>query len=160
MPRDSAEGKAEGKKTVASNRRARHEYDVLERMEAGIALTGTEVKSVRAGKLSIAEAFARVDNGEVWLHDMHISPYEPGGRWNVDPLRPRRLLLHRKEIRKLIGGVEEKGRTLVPLEIYFKRGRAKVELAVAKGRKLHDKRDALKRQEAKREVERAVRETR
>ena len=160
MPRDSAEGKAEGRKTVASNRRARHEYDVLERMEAGIALTGTEVKSVRAGKVSIAEAFARVDNGEVWLHDMHISPYEPGGRWNVDPLRPRRLLLHRKEIRKLIGGVEEKGRTLVPLEIYFKRGRAKVELAVAKGRKLHDKRDALKKQEAKREVERAVREAR
>ena len=143
---------------VASNRRARHEYDVLERMEAGIALTGTEVKSVRAGKLSIAEAFARVDRGEVWLHDMHISPYEPGGRWNVDPLRPRRLLLNRKEIRKLIGGVEEKGRTLVPLEIYFVRGRAKVELAVAKGRKLHDKRDALKKQEAKREVERAVRE--
>lgn len=156
MPRDSAEGK----KTVASNRRARHEYDVLERLEAGIALTGTEVKSVRAGKVSIAEAFARVEKGEVWLHDMHISPYEPGGRWNVDPLRPRKLLLHRKEIRKLVGGVEEKGRTLVPLEIYFKRGRAKVELAVAKGRKLHDKRDALKRQEAKREVERAVREAR
>ena len=156
MPRDSAEGK----KTVASNRRARHEYDVLERMEAGIALTGTEVKSIRAGKVSIAEAFARVDRGEVWLYDMHVSPYEPGGRWNVDPLRPRRLLLHRKEIRKLIGGVEEKGRTLVPLEIYFKRGRAKVELAIAKGRKLHDKRDALKRQEAKREVERALREAR
>jgi SsrA-binding protein len=133
---------------------------LLERLEAGIALTGTEVKSVRAGKVSIAEAFARVDNGEVWLHDMHISSYEPGGRWNVDPLRPRRLLLHRREIRKLIGGVEEKGRTLVPLEVYFKRGRAKVEIAVAKGRKLHDKRNELKRQEAKREIERAVRERR
>ena len=156
MARDSAEGK----KIVASNRRARHEYDVLERMEAGIALTGTEVKSVRAGKLSIAEAFARVDNGEVWLHDMHISPYEAASRWNTDPLRPRRLLLHRNEIRKLIGGVEEKGRTLVPLEIYFKRGRAKVELAVARGRKLHDKRQELKRQEAKREVERALRDSR
>ena len=156
MARDSAEGR----KIVASNRRARHEYDVLERMEAGIALTGPEVKSIRAGKVSIAEAFARVDNGEVWLHGMHISPYEPGGRWNVDPLRARRLLLNRKEIRKLIGGVEEKGRTLVPLEIYFVRGRAKVDLAVAKGRKLHDKRDALKKQEAKREVERAVREAR
>ena len=156
MARDSAEGR----KVVATNRRARHEYDVLERMEAGIALTGPEVKSIRAGKVSIAEAFARVDNGEVWLHDMHISPYEAASRWNTDPLRPRRLLLHRNEIRKLIGGVEEKGRTLVPLEIYFKRGRAKVELAVARGRKLHDKRQELKRQEAKREVERALRETR
>ncbi len=156
MARDSAEGR----KIVASNRRARHEYDVLERMEAGIALTGPEVKSIRAGKVSIAEAFARVDNGEVWLHGMHISPYEAASRWNTDPLRPRRLLLHRNEIRKLIGGVEEKGRTLVPLEIYFKRGRAKVEIAVAKGRKLHDKRNALKRQEAKREIERAVRERR
>jgi len=156
MPRDSAEGK----KTVATNRRARHEYDVLERLEAGIALSGPEVKSLRAGKVSIAEAFARVDRGEVWLYDMHISPYEAASLWNTDPLRPRKLLLHRKEIRKLIGGVEEKGRTLVPLEIYFKRGRAKVELAVAKGRKLHDKRDALKKQEAKREVERAVREAR
>ena len=156
MARDSAEGR----KIVASNRRARHEYDVLERMEAGIALTGPEVKSIRAGKVSIAEAFARVDNGEVWLHGMHISPYEPGGRWNVDPLRARRLLINRKEIRKLIGGVEEKGRTLVPLEVYFVRGRAKVDLAVAKGRKLHDKRDALKKQEAKREVARAVREAR
>ena len=154
MARDSAEGK----KVVATNRRARHEYDVLDRLEAGIALTGAEVKSVRAGKVSIAEAFARVDNGEVWLHGMHISPYEPASRWNSDPLRPRRLLLHRQEIRRLIGGVEEKGRTLVPLEIYFKRGRAKVDLAVAKGRKLHDKRQELKRQEARREVERAVRE--
>lgn len=156
MARDSAEGR----KVVATNRRARHEYDVLERMEAGIALTGPEVKSIRAGKVSIAEAFARVDNGEVWLHDMHISPYEAASRWNTDPLRPRRLLLHRNEIRKLIGGVEEKGRTLVPLEIYFKRGRAKVELAVARGRKLHDKRQELKRQEAKREVERALRDSR
>ena len=156
MARESAEGR----KTIATNRRARHEYDVLERMEAGIALSGPEVKSIRAGKVSIAEAFARVDNGEVWLFDMHISPYEAASRWNTDPLRPRKLLLHRKEIRKLIGGVEEKGRTLVPLSIYFKRGRAKVELAVAKGRKLHDKRNELKKQEAKREVERAVREAR
>ena len=155
-----AKDSAEGRKIVASNRRARHEYDVLERLEAGIALTGAEVKSVREGKVSIAEAFARVDNGEVWLHGMHISPYEAASRWNSDPLRPRKLLLHRQEIRKLIGGVEEKGRTLVPLEVYFKRGRAKVEIAVAKGRKLHDKRHELKRQEAKREVERAVRERR
>ncbi|HUF14154.1 MAG TPA: SsrA-binding protein SmpB [Longimicrobiales bacterium] len=153
MARDSAEGR----KIVASNRRARHEYEVLERMEAGIALTGAEVKSLRAGKVSIAGAFARLDNGEVWLHDMHISPYEAAGRWNTDPLRPRKLLLHRQEIRKLIGGVQEKGRTLVPLEIYFKRGRAKVDLAVARGKKLHDKRQDQKTQEAKREVERALR---
>ena len=156
MPRDSAEGK----KTVATNRRARHEYDVLERLEAGIALSGPEVKSIRAGKVSIAEAFARVENGEVWLYDMHVSPYEAASLWNGDPLRPRKLLLNRKEIRKLVGGVEEKGRTLVPLEIYFKRGRAKVEIAVARGRKLHDKRAEMKKQEAKREVERAVREAR
>ena len=153
MARDSAEGK----KIVASNRRARHEYEVLDRMEAGIALTGAEVKSLRAGKVSIAEAFGRVDGGEVWLHGMHVSPYEAAGRWNTDPLRPRKLLLHRQEIRRLIGSVQEKGRTLVPLEIYFKRGRAKVDLAVARGKKLHDKRQDQKAQEAKREVERALR---
>ena len=156
MARDSAEGK----KIVATNRRVRHEYDVLDRLEAGIVLTGAEVKSVRDGKVSIAEAFGRIDNGEVWIHGMHISPYEAASRWNTDPLRPRKLLLNRQEIRKLVGSVEEKGRTLVPLEIYFRRGRAKVELAVAKGRKLHDKRHELKRQEARREVERAVREAR
>ena len=153
MARDSAEGT----KIVASNRRARHEYEVLDRMEAGIALTGAEVKSLRAGKVSIAEAFGRVDDGEVWLHGMHVSPYEAAGRWNADPLRPRKLLLHRQEIRKLIGGVQEKGRTLVPLSIYFKRGRAKVDLAVARGKKLHDKRQDQKAHEAKREVERALR---
>lgn len=156
MARDSAEGR----KIVASNRRARHEYEVLERMEAGIALTGPEVKSIRDGKVSIAEAFARVENGEIWIHGMHISPYEAAGRWNLDPVRPRKLLLHRQEIRKLIGGVREKGRTLVPLEIYFKRGRAKIDLAVARGKKLHDKRETAKRQEAKREVARAIKETR
>lgn len=155
MARDS-----EGRKIVASNRRARHEYELLERVEAGIALTGAEVKSIRAGKVSIAEAFGRIDNGEIWLHGMHISPYEAASRWNTDPVRPRKLLLHRQEIRKLIGGVQEKGRTLVPLEIYFKRGRAKVDLALARGKKLHDKRHDLKRQEAKREVERAVKEAR
>lgn len=154
MARDSAEGK----KIVASNRRARYEYELLERVEAGIALTGAEVKSIRAGKVSIAEAFGRIDDGEVWLHGMHISPYEAASRWNSDPVRPRKLLLHRQEIRRLIGGVQEKGRTLVPLEIYFKRGRAKVDLALARGKKLHDKRETLKRQEAKREVDRAVKE--
>ena len=154
MARDSAEGK----KIVASNRRARYEYELLERVEAGIALTGAEVKSIRAGKVSIAEAFGRIDNGEVWLHGMHISPYEAASRWNSDPVRPRKLLLHRQEIRRLIGGVQEKGRTLVPLEIYFKRGRAKVDLALARGKKLHDKRQTLKRQEARREVDRAVKE--
>lgn len=156
MARDSAEGR----KIVASNRRARYEYELLERVEAGIVLTGAEVKSIRAGKVSIAEAFGRIDDGEIWLHGMHISPYEAASRWNGDPVRPRKLLLHRQEIRKLIGGVQEKGRTLVPLEIYFKRGRAKVDLALARGKKLHDKRHDLKRQEAKREVERAVKEAR
>ena len=155
MPRDSAEGK----KTVASNRRARHEYDVLERMEAGIALTGTEVKSIRAGKVSIAEAFARVDRGEVWLYDMHVSPYEPGGRWNVDPLRPRRLLLHRKEIAKLIGAVQREGRTIIPTKLYWSdKGMAKLEVALAKGKKAHDKRETVAERDWQRDKARLMRD--
>ncbi|MFW6080252.1 MAG: SsrA-binding protein SmpB [Gemmatimonadota bacterium] len=147
----------DGKKIVARNRKARHEYEILESWEAGLVLTGPEVKSVRAGKVGLAQAFGHVENGEVWLYDMHISPYDPASRWNADPTRPRKLLLHRHEIRRLIGAVKEKGLTLVPLELYFRRGYAKVRIALARGKKLHDKRETLKRRAMERDVEREMR---
>ncbi|HWV57056.1 MAG TPA: SsrA-binding protein SmpB [Longimicrobiales bacterium] len=149
--------RSEGRKVVARNRKALHEYHVLDTFEAGIVLTGPEVKSVRDGRVSLAESFARVENGEVWLHGVHISPYDPASRWNVDPTRPRKLLLHRHEIRRLIGAVGEKGLTLVPLDMYFRRGLAKVTLAVARGKKMHDKREALKERAVRRELEREFR---
>ncbi|HUG40125.1 MAG TPA: SsrA-binding protein SmpB [Longimicrobiales bacterium] len=146
-----------GRKTVASNRKARHEFEILDTMEAGLVLKGPEVKSIRDGKVSLAEAFARVDDGEVWLHGMHVTPYDPASRWNVDPTRPRKLLLKGGEIRRLIGATQEKGLTLVPLELYFRRGYAKVALGLARGKKLHDKREALKRRMHQREMEREIR---
>jgi SsrA-binding protein len=146
----------EGRKVVARNRKARHEFDILETIEAGMELRGPEVKSLRAGHVSFQDSFARVERGQVWLHSLHISPYEQANRENVDPVRPRRLLLNRKEIRQLASKVDEKGLTLVPLEIYFTRGYAKVSLGVARGRKLHDKREALKRREQEREAQRAM----
>jgi len=149
-----------GRKVVARNKKATHEYQILESWEAGIVLTGPEIKSIREGKVSIAEAFARIDAGEVWLYDMHVTPYDPASRWNVDPRRPRKLLMHRREIRRLIGAVQEKGLTLVPLELYFSRGYAKIQLALARGKRLHDKREAVKRRIADREVERALRHER
>lgn len=155
-----ARGTDEARKIVARNKKALHEYDILETWEAGLVLTGPEVKSVRAGKANLAGAFARVDRGEVWLYDMHISPYDPASYWNVDPLRPRKLLLNAREVRRLVGAVQEKGLTLVPLDLYFRRGYAKVTLALARGKKLHDKREALKRRAAEREVERASRDAR
>ena len=148
--------KDEGRNVVARNRKARHEFDILETVEAGIELRGPEVKSLRAGQIAFQDAFARVERGEVWLHSLHISPYEQANRANVDPVRPRRLLLNRKEIRHLAVKVDEKGLTLVPLDIYFARGYAKVTLGVARGRKLHDKREALKRREQDREARRAM----
>jgi SsrA-binding protein len=144
------------KKTIARNKKALHEYHILESWEAGIALAGPEVKSIRAGKVSLAESFARVERGEVWLHGMHVSPYDPASRWNEDPLRPRKLLLHTREIRKLIGATEKQGLTLVPLELYIMRGRVKVAVALARGKKLHDKREDLKRKAIDRETQRAV----
>lgn len=137
------------------NRRARHEYEVLEKFEAGIVLTGTEVKSLRAGKANLQDAFARFDRGELWLYNLHISPYEQGNRFNHDPLRPRKLLLQKRELRNLVGQVEQKGLTLIPLDIYFTRGIAKVTLALARGKQLHDKREDLRRRSAEREMERA-----
>ncbi len=148
--------KDDARKVVARNRKARHEYEILETYEAGMELRGPEVKSLRAGQVSFQDAFARVDSGEVWLHSLHISPYEQANRNNVDPVRPRRLLLNRAEIRQLVVKTEEKGLTLVPLDIYFVRGYAKVTLAVARGKKLHDKRETLKQRQQDREARRAV----
>lgn len=147
----------DSRKVIARNKKATHEYHVLETFEAGVVLAGPEVKSVRAGKVSLAEAFARVENGEVWLHGLHISPYEPASRWNADPIRPRKLLLQRRQIRKLIGATQEQGYTLVPLDLYIRAGYVKLTLALARGKKLYDKREALKRKESQREMERAVR---
>ena len=146
----------DGRKVVARNRKARHEYEILDTYEAGLALKGPEVKALRAGGVSFQDAFARVDKGEVWLHNLHISPYEQANRFNVDPVRPRRLLLNSQEIRQLAVKTEEKGLTLVPLEIYFTRGYAKIQLAVGRGKKLHDKRETLKRRQQDREARRAM----
>lgn len=144
-------------RTVASNRKARHEFHIEETHEAGIVLTGTEVKVLRAGRASIQEAFARVEEGEVWLYHMHVPPYEAGNIFNHDPLRRRKLLLHRREVDRLRGRVEQKGYTLVPLRLYFRRGLAKVELALARGKRQYDKRAAIAEREADRRMERAVR---
>ncbi|EGL83749.1 SsrA-binding protein [Caldalkalibacillus thermarum TA2.A1] len=145
-------------KVVAQNKKARHDYYIEETYEAGIVLTGTEIKSIRAGKVNLKDSFARIKNGEVFLMNMHVSPYEQGNRFNHDPLRTRKLLLHKREINKLIGLTKEKGYALIPLKIYLKRGLAKIDLAVAKGKKLYDKREAMKKRDAQREIERAFRE--
>lgn len=154
MTRDSHA--ADDKISVARNPRATYDYHILETWEAGVVLTGTEVKSLRGGKASIKEAFGRIANGEVFLEGMNVTPYEQGNRYNHDPVRSRKLLLHRREIEKLIGAVEQRGLTLVPLELYFRRGRAKIALALGKGKKQHDKREDLKRRIADRETARAV----
>lgn len=150
--------KKKKKSIVIENRRARHEYHILETWEAGIALQGTEVKSLRAGKANLQDAFGRVENGEVFIYNMHISPYDFGNRFNHEAKRPRKLLLHKAEIRKMFAQVKEQGLTLVPLKIYFVHGRAKMELALVKGKKLYDKRDDMAAKDAKREVERAFKE--
>ena len=145
-------------KLIATNRRARHEYHIEEALEAGLALTGTEVKSLRSGRVTMGDSYARVQQGEVWLHHLHIPPYEAGNIHNHEPLRPRKLLLHRRDIQRLTGKAEQKGYTLVPLRLYFSRGVAKVELALARGKKLYDKRTAIEEREARRTAERAVKQ--
>lgn len=145
-------------KTVAQNKKAYHDYFIEETYEAGIVLQGTEIKSIRAGRVNLKESYARVQNGEVFLIGMHISPYEQGNRYNHDPLRERKLLLHKREINKLIGETKEIGYSLVPLKMYLKNGYAKVLLGLARGKKQYDKREDLKRKEAKRDIERAFRE--
>ncbi|KAA0235512.1 SsrA-binding protein SmpB [bacterium] len=143
--------------TIAQNRRARHDYDILERFEAGIVLTGTEIKSVREHRVQLVGAYARIRDDEAWLQDMHIAPYSHAGYSHHDPRRDRKLLLHRKEIRRVRELLEEKGLTLIPLSLYLKRGKAKVELGVARGRKHHDRREAIKEREQSREIARAMR---
>ncbi len=145
-------------KVYAQNRKAHHDYFIEETYEAGLVLTGTEIKSIRKGSVNLRDAYARIENGEIWLHNMHISPYEQGNRYNHDPMRSRKCLLHRDEIRKLIGAVKEQGYTLVPTRVYAKSGFAKIEIGLAKGKKLHDKRETMKKREAVREIERAFRE--
>lgn len=143
--------------TVAVNRRARHDYEIEETYEAGLALTGSEIKSVRGGRVNLRGSFARVVNEEVFAFDMHISPYEQSGTYfNHNPTRPRKLLLHRREIKRLLGLVQQKGMTLVPLRVYFRGKHAKLELGVARGKKLYDKREDIARRDAQRDIERAI----
>lgn len=146
-----------GRRTVATNRKARHRYHLLDQWEAGLVLVGPEVKSVRAGKVSFKDSFAKIEGGEVWLHNLHVAPYDSANRWNADPERPRKLLLHRREIRKLVAAVEQKGLTLVPLNLYLNGPYVKTTLALAKGKQLHDKREALRRRTQDREARRAMR---
>ena len=144
-------------KLVANNKKARHDYFIEDVYQAGVALTGTEIKSVRAGKVSIKESYARIERGEVLLYGMNISPYEQGNRFNVDPLRTRKLLLHKREIRKIIQATSEQGLTLVPLEMYInEKGLAKIDIAVARGKKLYDKRDDMAKKDAGRKIDRAL----
>ena len=154
-----AREKDTGEKVVATNRKAFHDYHIEDRLEAGIMLRGTEVKSLRAGLVNLRDSYARVDHGEVFLHNCHINPYSHGNIMNHEPLRTRKLLLHQKEIIQLIGKTQQKGLTLIPLRIYFTpRGHAKVELALAKGKKQYDRRGTIKEREAGREVERAIKD--
>jgi len=149
--------KSESYKVVSDNRKARYLYDILENYEAGIQLTGTEVKSIREGKINMQDGYALIRNGEAWLINVHISPYTGSGQYfNHEPRRTRKLLLHRQEIRKLIGKVEQQGLTLVPLKMYLKRGLVKVSIGLAKGKKLHDKREDLKRRQDQRDMQRAM----
>lgn len=147
-----------GKQVVANNKKARHDYFIEDTYEAGIVLTGTEIKSVRQGKVNIKESYAKIENGEMIIYGMHISPYDHGNRFNVDPLRPRKLLLHKREIRKLIGYTTLKGLTLVPLRMYInEKGKAKLEVAVARGKKDYDKRNTIAKRDADRRMQQAMR---
>ena len=145
--------KQEAMKLVANNKKAYHDYFIDEKYEAGLVLHGTEVKSLRLGKCSVKEAFVRIENSEVWIYGMHISPYEKGNIFNRDPLRPKKLLMHKDEIRKLTGKISEKGFTIVPLQVYFKDGRAKIEIGLARGKKLYDKRQDIAKKDQRREAE-------
>ncbi|HAA9693855.1 TPA_asm: SsrA-binding protein [Listeria monocytogenes] len=145
-------------KLVAQNKKARHDYAIEETFEAGIVLQGTEIKSVRNARVNLKDSYARIDKGEIFLHNMHISPYEQGNRYNHDPLRTHKLLLHKKQISRLIGETKESGYSIVPLKMYIKDGYAKVLIGVARGKKKYDKRQDLKQKEAKRDIERAFKE--
>lgn len=154
----TAQIEAKGTKTIAQNKKATHDYFIEETFEAGMVLTGTEIKSIRAGRANLKDSYARIERGEVYLFNLHISPYEAGNRFNHDPLRTRKLLLRAAEIRKLIGMTKEQGYTLVPLRLYLRGGFCKVELALAKGKKNYDKRDSEAKRDASREIQRALRD--
>jgi len=147
-----------GQKTVAVNKKALYEYDIIERLEAGLVLQGTEVKSLRAGRVSFRDSYARAQDGELWIINLHVSPYEHGNIWNHDPLRPRKLLLHKREINRLIGKIEERGLTLVPLRLYFVKGIAKLEMGLARGKKIHDKRAHIAKRDADRDAQRELKD--
>ena len=148
----------QGIKVIAQNRKAFHDYFVEEKYECGVSLFGTEVKSIRQGRVNLKESWAQVRKGEIWVEGMHISPYEQGNIFNRDPLRPKKLLMHRKEIRKLDGLVMRQGYTLVPLEMYLRNGRVKIQLGLCKGKQLHDKRDSMAKKDSEREIQRALRQ--
>jgi SsrA-binding protein len=155
--RRRVKGEKDGNRDIAVNRRARHEYHIEETFEAGIALLGSEVKALRQGKANLKDSYGRLEGDEVWLWNAHISPYGPASQFGHEPTRTRKLLLHRAEIGRLTGKVKERGLTLIPLRLYFKNGRAKIELALARGKKQHDKREAIKEREMRREMDRAMR---
>lgn len=146
-------------KTVAQNRKARHDYFIEQTIEAGIVLSGTEVKSIRQGKVNLKDSYASIDHGEVIINGMHVSPYEQGNIFNREPERDRKLLLHRNEINRLVGYIQQKGMALVPLQVYFRKGKVKVELGLAKGKKLYDKREDIAERDAKREIDRKLKES-
>ncbi len=146
----------DAKRVVISNRKARHEYSIEESFDAGVALVGTEVKSIRAGQANIQDAFCKVENGEVWLYNMHVNPYEHGTHWNLEPRRKRKLLLHRHEIDRIRAWMEQKGLALIPLKLYFQRGFAKLELGLGKGKKLYDRRDDIAKRDVERERQREL----
>jgi SsrA-binding protein len=148
---------AEGVKVVANNRRAYHDYFIDDKLEAGLVLTGTEIKSIREGRVNLRDGYVRIADGEAWLTNVHIAPYEQGNRYNHEPLRDRKLLLHRDEIASLIGRARQRGYTIIPLQLYLKRGRAKIELGLARGKKQYDKRASIAEREAQRDIDRALR---
>ena len=147
-----------GTKQIADNRKARHDYFVLEQIECGIELVGTEVKAIRQGGVNLKDSWCTIEDGELWVKGMHISPYEHGNIFNRDPMRVRRLLLHKKEINKLFGTIKQEGLTLIPISLYFKGSRVKMQVGLCKGKKLHDKRDAMAAEAAKRDIDRAIKE--
>lgn len=149
---------AEPERAIAVNRKALHDYEIIETLEAGLVLTGTEIKSIREGRVNLRDGFARIDRGEMWLFNSHIATYEQGHQFNHEPTRPRKLLLHQEEIREFASQVDQRGLTIVPLRMYFKRGMAKVQLAVVRGRKSYDKREAIATRDAQRQIARALRQ--
>lgn len=157
MSKDDAGGKG-AKKIIATNRRARHDYFIEDELEAGLILSGTEIKSVRAGHISLQEAYVRPVDGEMWVLEMYIAPYQPASRENHEPRRPRKLLMHRREIARWQMMTEQKGYTIVPLQLYIVRGLAKLEIGLARGKKLYDKRESMARRDAERDIERSLRE--